>query len=136
MVIANYGFIIGNFLIDFNFVFFVHVYFCLFCIPLKSLDFLFVLVASQLEFSEIVGQSFDLLTEKCGLVLNFGVFSFEFLVLPVDVIQNVFIVAQFSTGIHFEFLNDGNLLLSDLSFEILNVILPGPDMLSESLNLL
>ena len=110
LLIANSSFIIGKFLIYFNFVLFIKVNLCFLAIPLKPLDFL--------------------------LIFNLCGFSFELLVLFFKVIKDVFIVTYFSTGIHFVFLNYSVFLFSDLSSHVLDFVLSCPDVLSQSLNLL
>ncbi len=103
---------------------------------MEPLNLLFVLGGSGLEFPEIVGQPFNLLAEKSSFVFNFGVLSLEFLVLSVQVINNIFVVTQFPACVHFKLLDNCNLLLSNLSPQVINVVFPRSDLLSQSLNLL
>jgi len=76
------------------------------------------------------------LTEKSYFVLHFSVFSFQFLILSIKIVQISFIVCDFSACIHFISLNDCNLLISDLSFQVFNVDIFGSYDLGESFNLL
>ena len=118
LVVAEGGFVVGEFLAEFE---------------LQFVDILFVTSVDVLSLSQFIGESLDFLAEEGRFVLDFGVFGFKLVVLSVETVESLFVVSNFTAGVHLILLGDGDFLFPDLSSQIVNIDFPLSQLLPESL---
>ena len=136
MIVSQYSLIVSDFLVNFKFILVSDVDFSISDGLLKARELLFILGIFEAELLNFGGESFYFLTQKCSFVLHICIPLFELLVLSVKIVKSHFIVANLPAGIHLVFLNNGDLLVSDLSSQVLNVNVSLLELLVQSISLL